>query len=401
MRTRLQETPISSGLENVTTIAYMMKWYPRETVEAAIEACGNETLRSRQLPMDLMFYHLVMWGLNRKDSATEALEKLLAGAKFIYGRPIGPVPARSAIVQARQKLGDAPLRTVFEQRCKPLAAPDTPGAFFREWRLTALDGCLMNVADSKQNEIFGRPSNQNATPAAYPQIRMVCLGECGTHAIFEAEFGGYGDSESVLAKKVLSKLKPDMLCLMDRLFFGYSLWRLADSTGAALLWRVKSNTKLEPVELLPDGSYTAHYYPSARDHENRDGDPILVRVVDCERRSEKPRKTENMKLVTNIMNPADASADELARLYCQRWEIELVYGELKTRLNENQVYLKSNLPETVRQELWGLLLAHYIVRAVIFEAATSTRRKLDPDDISFIGTVNVLRREIGSGDFSP
>jgi hypothetical protein len=397
------EISMNYGLSNVTAVATLLKWLPFDAVQKAIFDEGAETIRMRALPMELMMYVCVAWGLNRGDSLIETVDKVLSGAEFIFGKKVGQTPSGSAAVQARQKLGEKPLQSVFEACCKPLATVGTPGAFYKNWLLTALDGCLMNAADTRENrKEFDSAKNQNATESAYPQIRMVCLGECGTHAIVEAEFGGYRDGEFALAKKVLPKLTPNMLCLADRFYFGYELWDLANATGAALLWRLRSNTKLFPQSLLPDGSYIAELRPSGRNEHNKHSAPILVRVVEYERRTAKPKQSERVRLATNILDPTEAPADELAQLYCQRWEIELVYGELKTRLNANQVALKSASPAMVRQELWSLLLAHYCVRAVMYEAATASRKILDPDEISFIGTVNVIRREmLNSGDFSP
>lgn len=395
--------PHVPSVSDLTTVAVLLKWFPLELVEKALEVSGRESFRLRSLPAELMVYYALVMSLHKDLNSSEVLRIVLEGADRVYGKRGAKIPTKSGISHARSKIGADPLKLLFRWVCKPIAQPGARGSFFRNWRLVALDGCLINVADTQKNlSAFGRPSNQSEKSTAYPQIRMVCLAECGTHVIFDMATGGYRTGEITLAKSVIPSLQPGMLCLMDRLFFGFDLWKKACATGAAQLWRVKTDVTFVPQTTLADGSYTALYFPSPRDKENKDNPPIVVRVIDYEVTNAKSKKKEIIRLVTNILEPAEASAAELAKLYMQRWEIELTYGEIKVRLNCNEVFLRSGTPELIEQELYGLILAHYSVRCAIYEAASKRKRADDPDDFSFISAVRIIRRKmLSTGGFSP
>jgi hypothetical protein len=226
--------------------------------------------------------------------------------------------------------------------------------------------------------------------SAFPQLRFVALVENGTHVLFGARLGPYATGETALAREVLAARRPGMLCLADRQFFGHALWRLALDTGADLLWRVKHNLRLPRETVLADGSYLTTIYPSDKDRRHRIGG-VQVRVV--EYRLEGVADAEPLyRLVTTILNPAQAPAAELAALYHERWEIEGALAELKTHLRGAQVVLRSKTPELVRQEFWGLLLAHFAVRGLMHEAAL--RADEDPDRLSFLHAVRVVRRKL-------
>jgi hypothetical protein len=398
------KTAHSVTLSDLTAVALLIKWFPLELVDKAVEQAGSVTFRLRSLPVELMFYFCLVMSFHKDFSASEILRIVLEGTDRVYGKQGGKIPTRSAICHAREKLGAEPLKLMFDWVCKPLAQPRSEGCFFRDLLKVVIDGCYLNVADTAKNSAaFGRSSNQHEKASAYPQMKMVCLAEAGTHAIFGMVTGKYADSELTLAEKLICKLTPEMLCIVDRLYFGYRFWKLASKTGARLLWRLKSDIKVEPRTSLPDGSYIASYFPSIRDKENKGEPPIEVRVIDYVVTNAKTKKKETIRLATNMLDLADGSAEELARLYMQRWEIELTYGEIKVRLNQNQICLRSGTPDLVEQELYGLILAHYAVRSAIYEAAgTGKRMPDDPDDFSFVGTVRIMRRKmLSSGGFSP
>ena len=218
----------------------------------------------------------------------------------------------------------------------------------------------------------------------------MALVENGTHVLFGARLGRYADGETTLAHAVLAALRPGMLCLADRQFFGYALWQAAAATGADLLWRGKHNLRLPREAVLADGSYLTTIYPSDKDRRHRTGG-IRVRVV--EYRLAGIAEAEPLyRLVTTILDPAQAPAAELAALYHERWEIEGALAELKTQLRGARVVLRSKTPELVRQEFWGLLLAHFAVRGLMHEAALKADE--DPDRLSFSHAVRVVRRKL-------
>jgi IS4 transposase len=146
---------------------------------------------------------------------------------------------------------------------------------------------------------------------------------------------------------------------------------------------------------LSDGSYLANIYAST-DRSHREG--LLVRVIEYTVNG--AQQTEPYRLITNILDPQTAPAEELAALYRERWEFENMLDELKTHLNDNATTLRSRTPDLVIQEIYGLVMAHYAVRAIMYEAAYSAQ--LDPDELSFVHSIRVLRRKLPTfGSFPP
>ncbi len=314
-------------------------------------------------------------------------------AKWVTFRPALTavrVAGKSGISQARTRLGEAPLRRLAEQVVRPIATPATKGAWYRAWRLVSLDGSCLDVADTAANgAAFGRPGVSRGA-SAFPQIRFVALVENGTHVLFGTRLGGFGEGETALAHDALPALRPGMLCRADRQFFGHALWQEAAATGADLLWRVKRNVRLPREARLADGSYLTTIYPREKDRRH-EANGVRVRVV--EYRLEGIAGAEPLyRLVTTLLDPAEAPAAELAALYHERWEIESALDELKTHLRGARIVLRSKTPELARQEFWGLLLAHFAVRGLMHEAAL--RADEDPDRLSFLHAVRVVRRKL-------
>jgi hypothetical protein len=245
----------------------------------------------------------------------------------------------------------------------------------------------LEVADTAANRTeFGVPGASRGA-SAFPQLRFAALVENGTHVLFGARLGPYGEGETTLAHAVLAALCPGMLCLADRQFFGYALWRLALDTGADLLWRVKHNLRLPREAGLADGSYLTTVYPSDKDRRHRQAG-VRVRVV--EYRLEGVAGAEPLyRLVTTILDPAQAPAAELAALYHERWEAETGYGELKTRLRGAGFILRSRGPELACQEMWAFLAVCQALSGLEYQAAAQAG--IDPDRLSFTVTIRITR----------
>lgn len=356
--------------------------FPIAAVQQCLAACQKTSRRVRDLPAAVVVYYVIGLSLFPAAGYESVLRWLLCGLQWLGGGRFR-VSSKAALSKARQRLGEAPLRRLFEQQAGPVQDPALTGCCWRGHHLVVLDGSTLALQDTASNdEAFGRSRNQHG-PAAWPQARFVVLAEAGTHLIFRAELGGYRDSEVTLAGKVLPGLRPGMLCLADRLFPGLALWKQAAATGAHLLWRAKTGLRLERVETLADGSWLARWKTSTRGREDARG--VLVRVVEYRLQG----GGEVYRLLTSLLDPQEAPATELAALYPQRWEIELALKEAKQVLRQGQITLRSKRAELVRQEFWGLLLAHHIVRRMMAQAALE--RGLDPDHLSFQNSVEIIR----------
>jgi hypothetical protein len=346
-----------------------------------------------------MVYYVIALALYMGVSYGEVLRSLVEGLEWI-GLPVRRIrnTGASGISQARTRLGSEPLRVLYEELVAPIGVEQTRGAWYRGWRLISLDGTTLDVADERVNEeAFGRPGVSRGR-SGYPQLRLVSLLECGTHVLFGAQQGPFATSEIELARGSISRLTSGMLCLADRHFFSFALWNEAAETGADLLWRMKINARLPCQERLEDGSYLSTIYPSGKDRR-REHNGVVVRVV--EYAIDGLDDAEPLyRLLTTILDPEAAPAQELAALYHERWEIETSFDELKTHLRGRRIVLRSKTPELVRQEFYGLLLAHYATRGIMHEAAL--RADLDPDELSFVHTVRVIKRKIiTAGSFPP
>jgi hypothetical protein len=382
--------PAGIRLSDHISLGVIARTFPPEEVRRVLAETGKASERERDLPAHVMVYYAIALALYTTSGTREVLRCLLEGLRWLWGAEAVRVAGKSGISQARSRLGEAPLRRMYEQVVRPIATPATKGAWYRRWQLVSLDGSCLDLADTEENcRAFGRPEASRGE-SAFPQLRFVALVENGTHVLFGARLGAFAEGETTLAHGALNALRPGMLCLADRQFFGHALWQAAAATGAELLWRVKRNLRLPRETRLADGSYLTTIYPSQKDRRHRTRG-VQVRVV--EYRLEGLADAEPLyRLVTTILDPAQAPAVDLAALYHERWEIEGALAELKTHLRGARVVLRSKTPELVRQEFWGLLLAHFAVRGLMHEAAL--RADEDPDRLSFLHAVRVVRRKL-------
>ncbi len=391
MARTVAELPKGARITDYISLGVLTKAFPLDRVNAAVAAAGKTSRRQRDLPAHVILYYVLALTLYMQVSYREVLRCLLEGVKWLLG-PEGEVKVagKSGISQARTRLGWEPLQHLHDEVVAPIAVKRTQGAWYRDWRLVSVDGSTMDVADNQNNEkAFGRPAASRGS-SAYPQVRFVSLVENGTHVLFGTQLGGYREGEITLAHQVLPWLKKGMLCLADRNFFGFELWKKGRATGADLLWRVKKNLRLPCEKRLPDGSYLSTIYRSDKDRR-RGVHGIRVRVI--EYTLEGVAGAEPIyRLVTSILDPDQAPAQELAALYHERWEIETALDELKTHLRGSQIVLRSKTPDLVRQEFYGLMMTHFAVRGLMHEAALKAGE--DPDRLSFLHAVRVVRRKL-------
>jgi hypothetical protein len=401
----------SGKLTDRIGIGVLARLVPRDLVDEVLAETGRKEKRSRLLPAHVVVYFVMAMAVFR-DGYEEVMRRLTGGLQFMRAwQKEWAVPTTGAISQARDRLGEAPLKMLFEQVARPLARPGTPGAWLGARRLMAIDGVKLDVPDTPANiDWLGRPGGLTRRP--FPQMQVIGLGECGTHAVVAAEIGTVGVGEREIAEKLAPSLEPGMLAIADRGFYSFQLWAEFMATGADLLFRVASGLRLPVLEILPDGSYlsvvssrstrgSGFQIPLSAVGDPRRATHIPVRVIEYTvTDSAASREPEVFRLITTILDPDDLTAAELAAAYQQRWEYEIALKEIQTQMLEAGGGLRSKSPELVRQELWGLLLAHYAIRALMTEAAESAG--LDPDRLSFIRSINVVRRQVtDQAAFSP
>jgi Insertion element 4 transposase N-terminal/Transposase DDE domain len=391
--------PTGTRVTDFISLGAIAAWVPMEKVHEVLREEGRESQRQRKLPAHVVVYYVIALALYMGVAYGEVLRCLVEGLGWL-GLPVQRIRTTgpSGISQARSRVGVEPLRRLYEELVEPVAVERTRGAWYRGWRLVSLDGSTFDVADEAVNaEAFGRPGASRGA-SGFPQLRFVSLVESGTHVLFGAEQGPYTVSEIEIARAVVTRLRPQMLCLADRNFFSFALWSQAADTGADLLWRMKRNAVLPCHQRLEDGSYLSKVYPSEKDRRH-DRRGRVVRVIEYTLEGvEDPEPL--YRVLTTLLDPAAAPAPELAALYHERWEIESAFDELKTHLRGRGIVLRSKTPELVRQEFYGLLLAHYALRGIMHEAALQA--DLDPDELSFVHTVRVVKRKIlTAGSFPP
>jgi hypothetical protein len=392
----------------------------RDVVDEAVAVCGKQAQRrDGKLPPHVMVYFVMAMALFADEDYEEVLTRLAETlSRWDCWDAEWEMPGSSGITQARQRLGPEPVREVFDQVCQPVAEESTRGAWLAGWRLVSVDGFEWDAPDTPANaEAFGYGGG-NQHPSAFPKVRVLTLVESGSHAVFGAAMGpcgGKGTGERSLARDLLPLLDETMLLLADRGFYSFDGWCQAADTEAALLWRVGEIPQLPLVADLADGSYTSVVFASrvragererilADARAGRTVDPgraRIVRVVEYEVTNRVGNgQEETIRLITTILDPVTVVAGLLAATYHDRWEHEGSNDELKTHLRGPGRILRSQSPDMVRQEIYGYLLTHHAISALICEAATAA--DLDPDRVKFLRTVRLVRRRIADpAAFSP
>ena len=406
---------VSAGgrLTDWVSLGVLAAFVPRDAVDEAVAAAGKRARRSDgKLPPHVMVYLVMALALFADDDYEEAAARLTE-TLMSWGcwDDSWSVPGSGGITQARQRLGSEPMRKLFAEVAAPVAEEETAGAFLGGWRLMAIDGLEWDVPDTPENAaafgFSGAGADQRDRPA-FPRVRLVTVSECASHVVAGAAMGGVagkGAGEQSLARTLYPRLEEDWLLIADRNFFNWADWCTAADTGAQLLWRVKADLTLPVLDLLPDGSYSSvlvnpkvrgkarqALIEAARAGKDLDKDQArYVRVIEYEVPDrDGDGKGEVIALVTTITQMTAAPAPLLAEAYHQRWEHETGNAQLKTHLRGPGRVLRSKSPDMVRQEIYGYLLTHYAVSALICQAATQAG--IDPDRVKFKRTVRIVRR---------
>lgn len=392
IRYKLREIEAESKFSQELSLAVIEQIVPRATIAAILTAEGRQTQRERKLNLWVTVLWVIMLNLYTSCSMSDVLEKMVQGLRYIWPDPDYIVPNDSALSYRRYQVGARPLVALFHEVCQPLATPATAGAFLFGLRLMALDGTTEDVPDTPANgATFGRHQSDRG-PSAFPQVKGVYLVECGTHAIVDAGFWPYHTSERVGGFRLLRSVKPGMLLMWDRGFHDYDMLVQTRKRGAHVLSRLPAHIKPTVIQSLADGSYLAYLYPS--DYQRRKaGERLLVRVIEYTVTDPHlPGYGETHRLVTTLLDPETYPILDLICTYHERWEVEITIDEIKTHQRLRPGPLRSLKPVGVIQELYGLLIAHYIIRALMYQAAQQAH--LDPDRLSFSGAIRVLHNAL-------
>jgi hypothetical protein len=386
---KIREIEAECKFSSALTVEALSHAIPADAITGVLAQEAATHQRERKLTMPLVVWLVIALHLYTTLSIGAVLSKLARGLRLIWPDPSIRLPKDSAISYRRSQLGARPLVLLFHTICRPLATPQTRGAFLFGLRLMAIDGVVEDLPDTEANaRAFGRHTSKRGT-GAFPQLQGVYLAECGTHVIVDCGFWPCHTSERKGGFRMLRSLSRGMLLMWDRGFHDFDMIVGARQRGAHVLGRVPSGVKPQKVRTLSDGSYLAYLYPSSYSRRKK-GERVLVRVITYTISDVAlPGYGETYRVITTLLSPRHAPAHELACAYHERWEIEIVIDELDTHQRLASRTLRSLTPLGVIQEMYGLLLAHYAVRVLMHEAAL--RVDVDPDRLSFVHALEVVR----------
>jgi len=361
-------------------LGLLTRWVTPDLVGQALAESRIRDARPGALPAGFMVYFTLALALFQQDSYDDAAENLTGGISGMAGF----VPNKSSFTRARRRLGSQVLEVLFRRLAGPLAPDGLTGSFYRGMRLAAVDGFVLDVPDSPANRAgFGGPVKAGQ-PAGFPQVRVVTLTECGTHAQIDVAVGGFNGGEPELAIALAGSAN-GMLVIMDRGFPGVALWKAYVGAGAHLLLRARSPVAHRPVTRLADGTYLARMNLAGQKGAHPGG--VLVRVIEYQ-----VDGGETIRLLTDLLDPVAYPAAELAALYHARWEAESAFRQIKTFQRGPAEVLRSGDPQLVRQEVWAHLVVHHCLTRIVMCLADDNG--IDPDRVSFVKVLKHVRRSV-------
>ena len=387
-------------LSDFLAASLLARVVPADVVHEVLDSHGCNSQRVRSFPAVVGVYYCMALSLYPEAAYEEVFSVVSQGLAWASGAAEPPTVNKSSISLLRSRIGAAPLKDLVHRCCVPMAdAKRHPQAFHAGLRVVAIDGSKFEVPDEADNVAnFGYPGSR-VGDAGYPQAQCAVLVECATHAILDANIGAYRTAEWDICEPLLQRMTPDMLCLADRGFNGFEHWCKARATGAQLLWRSASHRKLPVLRRLADGSYLSEIRPTRLARASAEKQAITVRVIEYEIQDAKIEPS-HYRLLTSLLDESTSSAEELAELYHERWQIEAVFDELKTHLRQGRRVLRSKKAELVRQEFYGWVLTHYAVRWLMHQGAMFGN--VSHETLSFKGHAELLKRtQPRSGAFPP
>lgn len=410
----ITQLPDQDKLCQTFSLPILERTYDRQTIEELISAFHQKPTRARKLTMTIVIYVLICWTLFLGSTLGAVYAELCSSERYLAEQDPEELPGRGAWVYRRKQVGVQILRRLFRLKCKPLAQPQTPGAFAFGLRLMAIDGTYEDVADTKANATYFGRRCSGETQSPFPQLHCVYLAEVGTHAVVDIMVAPCATSEQCLAWGLLRSIQAGMLVMTDRGFVGVCFLQALGDRGAQFLGRIPGNVFTHKQQLLPDGSYLVSLLPKDFAGLKK---PLTLRIIEYTIEEKTAARLEQVtpsriasgsgstnpdirkvhRIATTLLDPDLYPARDLCVLYHERWEIELTIDEIKDHQRLSSQPLRSKLPILVLQELYALLLAHYAVRALLLQAAQT--KGLDPDRVSFTEGIRVLKSGLNLSPF--
>jgi len=392
MRYRLREIEEENKFCQELNVEAVTRVVPVPEIQEALDAENAQAPRVRKFNMLVVVLVIICMNLYSRISIGHVMQKMSRGLRLIWSDPDYPIAGDSAFSYRRYQMSPRVMARLFQKICRPIATPETKGAFLFGLRIMAIDGSEETIPDTPANEaVFGRHHSGRGL-AAYPQVQTVYLAECGTHVIVDAGFWPIHTSERIGGRRVLRSITPGMLVMWDRGFHEYDMIVGVRKRQSHVLGRLPAHAKPEHVKTLDDGSYLAYIYPS--DYQRRkQGERCLVRILEYKVTDPALADVDEVhRLVTTLLDPDAYPIVELICAYHERWEIETVIDEIDTHQRLSGRTLRSLKPVGVIQELYGLLIAHFVIRFLMHEAALLA--DIDPDRLSFVHAIEVIKDSV-------
>ncbi|MEZ9536884.1 IS4 family transposase [Shewanella sp. 10N.286.51.B8] len=370
----LSEALARTSINRLTEFDSLGELLCPELIQHSLQSNGVATLRKRKLPMESMIWAVIGMALFRGESVRQLINKL----DIILPNEVDYV-ARSAVTQARKKLGSDVVEDIFRQTQQQWNMQ----AEHPQWcglNLYGVDGVVWRTPDTPENDsAFSRTSNQSNN-ASYPQVRMVCLMELSSHLLVDSSFASVAENEMTLAANLINNTPDNSLTLFDRGFYSLGLLHDWSQAGSNRHWLMplKKNTQYEVIRSLGRQDKLIRLTTTPQSRKKR---PDLPEFMEA-RLLTKTVKEKTLQIITSLTEPMRYPSGEIVDLYAHRWEIELGYREMKQYMLETRFTLRSQLPELIRQELWGVLLAYNLLRYKMVLMAHSLKRVF-PNQLSF------------------
>lgn len=392
MQIEIRKNGVDSAPSDVTRLQALERAVPVEVVDEILEQFHCKEKRCRKMAMRQVVYLILAMNLFARERLALVLERILHTWRWFFAEDEVASPTDSAIHQRRDQLGVGPLIALFHRVCRPLATPKTRGAYLFGLRKMGIDGKTINLFDNPTlAQRFGRPKTDRGA-GAFPQARMLTLEEIGTHATVDAEIGPLATDEHQAAKRLLRSVEPGMLVYWDRGIYSAEIVLALLAHGADVVARLSASVKPQIVKRLSDGTLLVRVSVWGRKGHRRE-QSVLLRLITYKIADPKnPGRKLTYRVVTTLLDPERFPGQELAVSYHERWDVEETYDELEVHLLHGSAPLRSRTVMGVMQEIYGLLIAHYAVRALMHEAAI--RADIDPDTISFTATVTLIQEAI-------